>query len=34
VVTGLRIGRTYTVVACTVDNDGNVSTPVESAVVF
>src|SRR5262249_25625061 len=33
-VTGLRTGRTYTVVAFTVDKYGNVSTPVESSVPF
>src|SRR5215831_4832875 len=31
-VTGLRTGRTYTVVAFTVDKTGNVSTPVETSV--
>ena len=33
-VTGLRTGRTYTVVAYTVDKYGNVSAPVESSVAF
>lgn len=33
-VTGLRTGKTYTVVAFTVDNSGNVSTPVETSVSF
>jgi hypothetical protein len=33
-VTGLQAGRTYTVVAYTVDQYGNVSAPVESAVTF
>ena len=32
--TGLRAGRTYTVVAYTVDNYGNVSAPVASTVAF
>ena len=34
VATGLRTGRTYTIVAYTVDKYGNVSTPVESSVAF
>ena len=34
VATGLRAGRTYTIVAYTVDKYGNVSTPVESSVAF
>jgi hypothetical protein len=33
-VTGLRTGRTYTVVAYTVDKTGNVSSPVETSVSF
>ena len=32
--TGLRAGRTYTVVAYTVDDYGNVSAPVASTVAF
>jgi hypothetical protein len=34
VATGLRTGQAYTVVAYTVDQYGNVSTPVESSVTF
>ena len=34
VATGLRTGRTYTIVAYTVDKYGNVSSPVESSVAF
>jgi serine protease len=34
VATGLRPGQAYTVVSYTVDQYGNVSTPVESSVTF